>query len=209
MDSSPTIRRGGEYYTPGCEPLRLLLRENFRESTWEIVWSALTGLTIEGQAHGRPGLFYFAVIDGRDSYTGVPRWKAWAKYSPDWLPRDQARSTKPAHGIDPMQAIAAIYPALEWADGAAEACASRCKSCSAKITWLETTNGKATPVNLPGVLVALDDPGTPRATVVLSDGRVMTGRLVGGAAEVKGPVVTGYISHFATCPRAQAHRRAR
>jgi hypothetical protein len=68
---------------------------------------------------------------------------------------------------------------------------STCRSCQARITWLETAGGKKLPVD--------EDP-TPEGNIVV----------VGTIAHVLGKMemaklATGtprYVSHFATCPQA-------
>lgn len=80
---------------------------------------------------------------------------------------------------------------------------SACSSCGAAIRWAKTPAGKAIPLDA--------EPA--------SDGNIRLG-LVGGeemaivlsAADVAGYQVDGlalYKTHFATCPNAAAHRRAR
>lgn len=58
---------------------------------------------------------------------------------------------------------------------------ARCRSCGARIVWIETAAGKKMP---------LDE---KKATVVLDDGTVVTGR----------------VSHFATCPQAGEWRKGK
>lgn len=60
---------------------------------------------------------------------------------------------------------------------------TRCRSCGAKIRWTRTAAGK---------LMPLDYEPSPRGTVVLTSS---------SRREVK------YISHLATCPQANLHRR--
>jgi hypothetical protein len=62
---------------------------------------------------------------------------------------------------------------------------SYCKTCGAKIMWVTTKDGK----NMP-----LDTPGEPR--IVLDEKNVAH-------------VVRTFISHFATCPEADQHRKKR
>jgi hypothetical protein len=64
---------------------------------------------------------------------------------------------------------------------------SACRSCGADILWIETEIGKAMPID-----------ATPEKRIIL--------RPVGGTSRV-GKVVDTYISHFATCPEADQHRR--
>lgn len=60
----------------------------------------------------------------------------------------------------------------------------RCRSCGADIQWGVTENGARMPMDLQRRTVCVPAP----------DGRVK--------------VVTGYESHFATCPNADRHRTA-
>jgi hypothetical protein len=69
-----------------------------------------------------------------------------------------------------------------------------CKSCGAEIIWAVTENGKrmpldAQPINRPSCFVLNDREDPPVAVVA------------------KGPSV--YVSHFATCPNADQHRKPR
>ena len=56
---------------------------------------------------------------------------------------------------------------------------TRCKSCGAPIEWQKTARGTAMPVD-------------PWYVTIVTD---------------KGQVVKGRISHFATCPNADQHRK--
>lgn len=56
---------------------------------------------------------------------------------------------------------------------------ANCKSCNAPIKWVATSNGKSMPVDL------------QRLTIITDDGRMIQGGL----------------SHFATCPNADSHRK--
>lgn len=69
-------------------------------------------------------------------------------------------------------------------------CETRCESCGMPIRWVRTPSGKRMPVDVP-----LHAPNKSQ-TLVTRAGVVHTA----GAAE-------GYISHFATCPNANDHRR--
>lgn len=55
----------------------------------------------------------------------------------------------------------------------------KCRSCGADIVWIKMQSGKANPCD------------AARVRIVTADGRV----------------VSGYISHFATCEFADKHRR--
>lgn len=71
---------------------------------------------------------------------------------------------------------------------------STCKTCGAAVTWARTSSGKSIPV----------DP-EPRAggNITLIDcGSHLAARV--------GPAGSGsHVSHFATCPQANGHRRER
>jgi hypothetical protein len=73
----------------------------------------------------------------------------------------------------------------------------RCKSCGATIFWTVTEAGKRMPCNLvaaeKGNLVVdfSTDPPTSRHATKLE----------------AWPVVARYVSHFATCPTAEKHRK--
>ena len=75
-----------------------------------------------------------------------------------------------------------------------------CKGCGAEILWIRTKTGKTMPV---------DEKPVPyyeggSAKIVLEDGSVVKGSLDGPEESFKG---FGYISHFATCPKAGNFRR--
>lgn len=72
-----------------------------------------------------------------------------------------------------------------------------CRSCSAAIAWATTPTGKSMPVDVEPV-----DGGN----VVITDGPQGLYAVVVGSHEIKQPA---YVSHFATCPNAAAHRKAR
>lgn len=77
---------------------------------------------------------------------------------------------------------------------------SSCRSCGAPVRWVETTSGRRMPLdptpNAKGNVYL--EPGVPTATVfgnLQADARkALAGRL--------------YLSHFATCPDADDHRRS-
>ena len=84
-----------------------------------------------------------------------------------------------------------------------------CKSCGAKIVWIKTQNGRSMPCNEEQVEYQKNYRGA--ALIVTKDGEVVRGNIIkeGGSALV--PIVDGigYVSHFATCPNADKHRRTR
>lgn len=75
---------------------------------------------------------------------------------------------------------------------------SKCRSCGAEIVWIKMESGKSMPCDRE--LVTFISGGGPQ-TFVTPAGKVERGR-----RSNKGDL-TGYISHFATCPNANQHRR--
>lgn len=78
---------------------------------------------------------------------------------------------------------------------------SKCKSCGANIIWIPTINGKAMPCDAKPIPYTEDPTGS--LTLVTPDGRIVRAKSDATSDQV------GYISHFATCPNANAHRKAR
>lgn len=79
---------------------------------------------------------------------------------------------------------------------------TRCRACKAEITFITTTKGKSMPVNVEPVQFVPDV--NAKNVYVLPDGIV-----VHGVEPMPGDpdVHVGYISHFATCPKAHYFRR--
>ena len=78
-----------------------------------------------------------------------------------------------------------------------------CRSCGAEIVWIITAKGKAMPCDvkkIKGVRAKFGD--TLLVTEAGTIERVDVRAPIGGV-----PSVEGYISHFATCPNADTHRR--
>lgn len=75
---------------------------------------------------------------------------------------------------------------------------STCRSCGARILWVKTVGGKAMPCNAEAIRFTRG--GGPE-TFVTPEGKVERGK-----RDHEGEL-TGYISHFATCPYADRHRR--
>jgi hypothetical protein len=82
---------------------------------------------------------------------------------------------------------------------------STCRSCGAAIRWATTVNGKRTPV---------DDQPVPDGDLVLSD--PTPGAYAPNVAKYVAPdqpplfdveEPPRFVSHFATCPNADQHRR--
>lgn len=82
---------------------------------------------------------------------------------------------------------------------------TRCRSCGKEIVWVITFSGKRMPVDA-GAVSFIADSG--KEIFVTSNGAVVHGtRIEGGSG--RPDVRTGYISHFATCPNADQHRKPR
>ena len=79
---------------------------------------------------------------------------------------------------------------------------AQCRSCGASIIWIKLTSGKSMPCDAEPVTYWADDKGDDK--VVTKSGEVVRARLSGEASEATG---IGYISHFATCPNADIHRK--
>ena len=76
---------------------------------------------------------------------------------------------------------------------------SKCKSCGAEIKWILTQSGKKMPVDAKPVPYRADPGGS--LSLVTMNGRVERGVLDLDSDQA------GYVSHFATCPNANEHRR--
>ena len=77
----------------------------------------------------------------------------------------------------------------------------KCRSCGASIKWIRMTSGKAAPVD-PYLRTIVINEG--KESLITETGIVIRGRF---ASYDEGANASGYISHFATCPNAAAHRR--
>ena len=75
----------------------------------------------------------------------------------------------------------------------------KCKSCGAEIIFITSTRGKLIPCNAKPV--KFDYALGAHDRVVTGNGEVLPALISEYGKE------TGYISHFATCPKANAHRR--
>lgn len=87
---------------------------------------------------------------------------------------------------------------------------ARCKSCRADIVWVET-EAKA---DKPGRKMPLDaDPNNPGYARIDPNGNlVFTGATTGDGTRIVRYVPAGrgrHVSHFATCPAAATHRKAK
>ena len=79
----------------------------------------------------------------------------------------------------------------------------KCKSCGADIIWLKTKSGKSMPCNTEPVRYWLDIDGPDK--IVTQDGKVVTCAL--NQLSIVPPTGLGYIPHWASCPKADEHRR--
>ena len=82
---------------------------------------------------------------------------------------------------------------------------AKCKSCGAEIRWIKMRSGKSMPCNPVGIHYRRQVHGDKRCllTLVTHDGNVV----VGQACEESESEFVGYVSHFATCPNADRHRK--
>lgn len=79
---------------------------------------------------------------------------------------------------------------------------ANCKSCGAAIRWKKTMTGKMMPVDYEAISFYPDPEG--KELFVTDGGSVVHGVRAPEEAQM---AHTGYISHFATCPNADQHRR--
>ena len=79
-----------------------------------------------------------------------------------------------------------------------------CKSCGASIIWIKTSAGKTMPRNAEPLTYRATPNGT--AVIVTPNGETLKADIEEHPENATG---IGYISHFATCPNAAAHRRRR
>lgn len=79
---------------------------------------------------------------------------------------------------------------------------SRCRSCNAEIKWIQMTTGKRMPVDAAPISYRIAVPGSTGAkTLITPEGKVVS------AFFDPGSKLIGYVSHFATCPNANQHRK--
>lgn len=85
----------------------------------------------------------------------------------------------------------------------------KCRSCSVEIEFVKTSKGRNAPVEGPVIRVRRNADG--KTTVIDLDGEAVRGDQVpdDGTNDLSGDEVLGRVSHFATCPNANQHRRAR
>ena len=80
---------------------------------------------------------------------------------------------------------------------------SRCRSCGKEIRWVETFSGKKMPVDAEKIYFYAGD---GKELFVTDGGAVIHGTRTPGNVQDVGSRA-GYISHFATCPNADQHRK--
>lgn len=82
---------------------------------------------------------------------------------------------------------------------------SKCKSCGSEIIWVKMKSGKSMPCNPRGIHYREQVHGDEGCMLklVTPDGNVV----VGQACEENESELVGYVSHFATCPNADRHRK--
>ena len=78
----------------------------------------------------------------------------------------------------------------------------KCKSCGQRIIFVRMRSGRSMPVNEQLVNYKLEDKGKDK--IVTPEGEVVSCISGVNADEANG---YGYVSHFATCPNAQKHRK--
>jgi hypothetical protein len=85
---------------------------------------------------------------------------------------------------------------------------ARCRSCGAEVLWVLTGNGKRMPVDVQpsekGNLFVFTPPGIHAALVAES-----TSSMSARAEYARKDDRPRFVSHFATCPNAPQHRKAR
>lgn len=88
---------------------------------------------------------------------------------------------------------------------------SKCRGCGAAIVWIRTIRGKAMPCNAEAVEYQKDKRG--KDFIVTKSGDVVRGRIItdGEKHGLLEPIIDGegYISHYATCPKADLFRKKR
>lgn len=77
-----------------------------------------------------------------------------------------------------------------------------CKTCGAAIVWIKTSAGKSMPCDAKQLIYWENPKGA--SLIVTPNGKTLKADLEGDSAKATG---IGYISHFATCPNANTHRR--
>ena len=80
---------------------------------------------------------------------------------------------------------------------------SYCRSCGAEIKWIEMKSGRKMPVNVTKRFIKTDGGND---VLVTESGELIKGT---SASLEEGANGEGYISHFATCPKAGSYRRTK
>lgn len=78
----------------------------------------------------------------------------------------------------------------------------RCKGCGQEVFWIRTSGSKTMPCDPDPV--AYWEKAKAKGKVVLANGQVVSCVFDGDFNKATG---IGYISHFATCPKASSFRR--
>lgn len=85
-----------------------------------------------------------------------------------------------------------------------------CRGCGAVIRWIKSAAGKPIPCDPDKLSEWIDTDAPmadgPRITLVLPDGQVITGKH-GSVITPGARAFEGYVSHFATCPKADQFRK--
>lgn len=81
---------------------------------------------------------------------------------------------------------------------------AKCRSCGARIIFIKTKKGHMMPCNPTVTRYAKTEGGKEK--VVLDNGEVVSCTTNISADEAEG---VGYISHFATCPYANMHKKGK
>lgn len=83
---------------------------------------------------------------------------------------------------------------------------STCRSCGAAIVWIKTRSGKNMPCD--PELISFKESREGGDLFITKDGNTVRGKRFDPIGAFPQKVLqTGYISHFATCPNADEHRR--
>ena len=80
---------------------------------------------------------------------------------------------------------------------------AKCKSCGAEIIWVKMRSGKSAPCNPEPIHYRKLVHGENMLLLVTPEGDVTPGQAW------KDSDLFGYISHFATCPNANRHRKGK
>ena len=83
-------------------------------------------------------------------------------------------------------------------------CYSKCRSCGAAIEWITMPSGKKMPLDLSEIPFVPAEGG--RYLAITPEGEIIRGWTCSESYEDE-RWVYARISHFATCPNAQAHRK--